>query len=876
MPAPLRRISVPVDADQAGKDQLIAEATGARTAAPEDGLDIARAMTIHVIPQAHIDLLWYWGLDEAREMVLDTFRSHIELLEADPSLTYAQSQAYAYDLVRAEAPPLFERLRKLVSRGQWEIVGGEWVESETSIPGPEARLRQFLAGQQFFMDHFGARAKVGWCPDGFTLQGDFMPQVLRQAGIDAYVHKRPRQRHAALPPVPYRWRGLDGSEVLACRCNNKGNGLPRLSEGVAAPAHKGDLAIIAEQFQRAGIDHLWGPMGIGDTGGANKYVLPSVSAWFTARYSTPGAFFQSVRSSVSPSDLPLHQGTIHGEFAGCLTTWANVKSLNRLAENSLQQAEFAIALGRLLGIAAGADDLGPAWRRLLLLQFHDSLAGCGTREIQQAVEHELQEVVHIAESLRDRQARRIASQIGFRQQEGMPLVVFNPLGCDFSGPVEAQLILSPAVAAAMPPSPPGGQVAWSDATSAADVKLFAVDDDGNESPVMIRRWRWVQKRCQAEIRFDVRNAPAMGYKTIYVKSMQKHAPSPVSNDGLLFKAGKMTVEFDPAGGIRMIHVKGHDPVIAPPGRPLGMPVLHKTGKYDINYGQELRAWETGFTGDQRPLTASACSVNRCSGGRFLVAFDYAIDAGSVRQEFLIEPDSDAIFAQVTGDWRQVEAYLKLHFQPQCNDTGFADQAYGFTSDLPRDNEHPMMYFAGLHNGKTGMLLTNNGRHGCMLSGGVLSLSIIRCASWPEAISDSGSFEINYSISIFDSAAPSWPAQCFRRAWAFNIRPFVCSPSGEGNSLPPARSLLQGAAGPATCLKPAHKGDGVVLRLFNPSPSGGEFVAPSIPGWRLCACDGFLEVPTGDDLPPGRRITLDPWRIVTLLWTRATDCPRTGR
>ena len=37
------------------------------------------------------------------------------------------------------------------------------------------------------------------------------------------------------------------------------------------PLDRGDVAIIAEAFEEAGLSQLWGPMGVGDVGGVNSY-----------------------------------------------------------------------------------------------------------------------------------------------------------------------------------------------------------------------------------------------------------------------------------------------------------------------------------------------------------------------------------------------------------------------------------------------------------------------------------------------------------------------------------------------------------------------------------------------------------------------------
>ena len=66
-----------------------------------------------------------------------------------------------------------------------------------------------------------------------------LPQLLRQAGYEMYIHMRPQEPELQLPADLYRWRGVDGSEILALRIavglyhTERDNIEQRLEEGTA-------------------------------------------------------------------------------------------------------------------------------------------------------------------------------------------------------------------------------------------------------------------------------------------------------------------------------------------------------------------------------------------------------------------------------------------------------------------------------------------------------------------------------------------------------------------------------------------------------------------------------------------------------------------
>jgi alpha-mannosidase len=788
---------------------------------------------IHVIPQAHIDLIWYWSPAEAERMVLATFRAHADLLEANPSYTYAQSQAWAYDLVRREDPELFARIQRLVQSGRWELVGGEWVEADTAIPGPEARIRQYLYGQSFFAQHFSRRSEVAWCPDVFTQLVGSLPQILRQAGMSYLVHKRPRERYGRLPITPYLWRGQDGTEILTLRTNNKGRGLPLLSEGSAVPAGTSEVEAVAAAHAAIGLYELWGPLGVGDIGGVNNYSLPKTQA--SVAFSTPSRYFAAV-SALERSRLPVVEGSLPVETVGCLTTWADVKGLNRAAENALQQVEYLQAICRALGRHAAVDEVHQLWREVLFMQFHDSVCGCGNEAIHTLVEQTYRHTLAQAATWRRRLARRVAEAVSWDGDRGVPVVVFNPIGHTHTCMVEARIDVPAALLDQVPTTDQAAEWCEIDCRSyRPEIGLEAVDDAGNTVPVLMTRYARMQQKQVATVRFLAQELPPFGYKTYALRkavvdsseaTAQSAATRAVSltsqGSEVRIQTGKLTLVFDSErGGIS--ELRRTDELAcryAAPHMPLGTLRIHHTGAYPIDYGQELRAWHTGFTGEVETVIPIGYRIHAYSGGRVAIACEYSYGQSRFRQEFLFEPGSEQVEVTLSGDWQEVEKYLKVHFG--CADfagsTAFADMPYGFVPALPSGQEHPMQYLCGVETAGNVLGVLNTGRYGCMWrEEDGLSVSVIRCATHPARISDRGAFSFTYSLTLLPQA-PGWQRRLQVAALAANVAPFAYAPEFTARVLPAQWAFL--AQEPshllATCLKPQQAGDKLVLRLYNPS------------------------------------------------------------
>jgi len=132
-------------------------------------------------------------------------------MEQFPEFRFTQSQPQLYDYVRQDYPDLFRAIQKQVQTGQWEPIGGMWVEADCNLSGGESLARQFLLGRQFFREHFGAEAEspVLWLPDVFGYAWN-LPQLIKEAGLDYFFTiKIGWSEYNRLPYDSFWWQGLE-------------------------------------------------------------------------------------------------------------------------------------------------------------------------------------------------------------------------------------------------------------------------------------------------------------------------------------------------------------------------------------------------------------------------------------------------------------------------------------------------------------------------------------------------------------------------------------------------------------------------------------------------------------------------------------------
>jgi len=332
------------------------------------------------VGHAHIDTAWLWPIEETRRKCQRTFATAVALMDEYPDFKFACSQAYQYAVIEQADPDLFARIKAKVKRGQWIPIGGSWVEPDCNLPSGESLSRQFLYGQRYFDRTFGARSTVFWNPDVFGYSGQ-LPQLMREAGMTRFLtQKLSWNRFTSPPHHSFRWRGLDGSEVVThFPPADTYNGVATVEELRYHAANYKDADRSGEAMYLFG----HGDGGGGPTPGMIERLVRCADLQGAPRVeiSDPDTFFEALETRID--DLAIIEGELYFEYhRGTYTSQAEIKRLNRQLEGSLQSLDFLAATSALAGRPAPTRErIEGLWRVLLTNQFHDILPGSSIAEV---------------------------------------------------------------------------------------------------------------------------------------------------------------------------------------------------------------------------------------------------------------------------------------------------------------------------------------------------------------------------------------------------------------------------------------------------------------------------------------------------------------
>ncbi|MBE3125274.1 MAG: hypothetical protein IMZ57_06410, partial [Acidobacteria bacterium] len=326
--------------------------------------------TVHLICTAHLDPVWQWRWEEGASEVLATFRNAVDILDEHRDLVFCHNEAVLYQWTEQLDPALFEAILRHVRAGRWAVAGGWFIQPDVNLPGTESLVRTIAEGRRYFRERFGVSPRVAYNFDSFGHSGG-LPQILKLAGYEMYIHMRPQAPELALPADLYRWRGVDGTTIPAYRIavglyhTERDNIEDRLCAGVALALELGrDVPV------------FWGLGNHG--GGATRLDLRTIDAFIAGEtrvrvvHSTPDRFYEAVKDAAA--EAPVFDGDLQRCFTGCYTSLSRVKRRAVASLGRLVQAEaFSAASWWLTGADFPETELGEAWNMNKFNDFHDIL-----------------------------------------------------------------------------------------------------------------------------------------------------------------------------------------------------------------------------------------------------------------------------------------------------------------------------------------------------------------------------------------------------------------------------------------------------------------------------------------------------------------------
>jgi alpha-mannosidase len=798
------------------------------------------------VGHAHIDMAWLWRLRHTREKAARTFSTVLHLMRQYPEYRFTHSSPQLYAYLEEDDPALFARIREQIEGGRWGITGAMWIEADTNIPSGESLIRQLLAGKRYIRERFGIDSRLLWLPDVFGYSWA-LPQIARGCGIDYFLTtKISWSQFNRFPYDTFRWRGIDGSELLTHFVTTPDPDSRMYTyNGRFTPA---EVAGLWKQYrQKETNDELLLLFGFGDGGGGptaemleagraleNLPGLPAVAQ------TLPETYFERLAARVDHDRLPVWDGELYLEYhRGTYTSQAYNKWANRQAEMLYHHAEWLSTLGDLLtGSDAYPDEaLRSGWERILLNQFHDILPGSSIAEVYEdsradyaAILATGREVVAVA------QERLLAAMA----RDSAGVVVFN--GCSWA---RDGLVALP----------------WSDELA----RGWLVDAGGA---------RVVTQQVSGErgdlLLLQARDVPALGYATF---SLGDGEPAPVEPPPLSVSARELEnddyrLELDGQGRLVSLYDKRYRrEVLAGPANVfqtfVDRPMAFDAWDIDIYYQER-----------QEDVTELLEAVVEETGPlRGVLRLQWRFLDSTITQRLTIYAHSPRIDFDTEVDWQERQILLKVAFPLRVRTTRATYEIQFGTIERPTHwntswdyarFEVPAQRWADLSEGDYGVALLNDSKYGYDVRDNVLRLTLLKSAIYPDPEADRGRQRFTYSLLPHggDWRAGEVVVEAYALNWPLAARAVAAQDNGE---LPERFSFAAVAASHVILetVKQAEDGDGWIVRFYECEQRRNPEVVVEF-GQRLnraVACNLIEEThePASVD---GNRLTfaIDPYEI----------------
>jgi len=755
------------------RDALIADLEALRDRYPQQGEIL---MTGH----AHIDLAWLWPYNETRRKVRRTFHTALSLMESDETFRFNQSTAAYYAKLEEDDPALLEKIKARVKAGNWETIGGMWVEPDTNMPTGESLVRQILYGQLYFERNFGTRHTVCWLPDCFGFSGA-LPQLLRQGGIDNFFTIKVNWSETnKFPHDLFWWEGLDGSRVLAHTFDNPIEGY----NGIVRPSTYFNTWKNFKDKARHTTTLL--AVGYGDGGGGvtpemitRARQLESFPVLPATRWGRVADFYSEARKA---PDLPVWEGEIYLELhRATLTSQSHVKRSHRHAERALITAETVASLGALLGGEQPAS-LEPLWRTVLKNEFHDILPGSGVHEINAEARAELEEVEAKARAEQQKALGTIASRLP-KGDIADALVVVNP---------------------SADPRPLR--------TTLADGSTIATA--GEVPPLGIA----VIDRKTAE--------PVAGLSVARDRLENAHIAARIGADGTI------TSLVHKATGREALAGRGNQLWVYAQDKPRNWDAWDIDEDYDKS-GIELTEVESIEVVEKGPHRAAIRIVRRWRHSTVTQTLSLAANGRriDIRTELDWHDRRSFLRALTPAAVRAREAVFECAYgivrRPTHSNTSWDEAKF----------EVPGHRFVDIAEPGFGLAMLNDAKYGHSARGNVLGLSLMRAPIYPDPIADEGEQVFTYALMPH---AGDWSEAGVREEAEDLNQPLLAI---EAKGLAVGTVALVGFSGidaALSGLKPAENGKDLVLRVYEPRGGRGDFGFTLPQGWRNAGAVNLME------------------------------------
>ena len=835
---------------------------------------LVQQATMHLDGNSHIDAAWLWPWSESVDVVKRTFATALQLMNEYPDYTFTQSAAQYNAWIAEKYPQMNAEIKRRIEEGRWEIVGGMWVEPDLNMPDGEAQVRSILVGKRWFQKEYGVDVRIGWNPDsfGYTWQ---LPQIYKKSGIDYFVTQKTTWNDTNQFPFKlFWWESPDGSKVLTYfphdYANNNLNPLRLAIDLGWARSHISGLTEMLDLY------------GIGDHGGGpTRAILDEGAHWMQPdkvvpkmEFGTAQSYFTGVESKlvsdsrvwdydsiakgyvapVSPGDgrvaIPTWKSELYFEYhRGVMTTQANHKRNMRDSEEQALNAEKLASLAWLGGDTYPADRLTEAWKKITFNDFHDLAAGSGIGIIYKEAQQDYDQVRWATNEISQQALKTLAARIDTHAASGVPVLIFNPLAWERSGPVTVDV--------QMPAQARNG-------VTVLDKGNRVVPSQVLESDAATGSYRLL---------IEARDVPSLGYTVLHVAPGARPFASDLKAEGLTLENSVLKVSVDgQTGCITSLYDKKANFETLAAGS-CGNQLQTFT-----DLPKQYDAWNIDpGTLDHVTSIDKADSVELVAKGplRAAIRVTRSWQSSKFVQEITLDAGADQVEVVNDIDWHETHVLLKAAFPlAAASSKATYEIPYGsIRRPTTRNNsweqaqfEVPALRWADLGDGQHGFSLLNNSKYGYDGKDNVLRISLLRSPAWPDPDADRGHNHFTYAL--YPHAGDWKQALTVRRGYEYNYVLQASQAQSHPGSFPADHSYVTVKPENVvlTALKKAEDADGLIFRVYEWAGETSE-VQIHVPGGATGATvTNLMEKPEGAALTivdDTVRVPIHPYEILTV-------------
>jgi len=722
----------------------------------------ASDLIVSAIGHAHIDTGWLWPVKETVRKCARTFATQLNIIEKYPDYIFGASQPQHYQFVKEFYPEIYNRIKKAVESGNWELQGGMWVEADCNLISGESMVRQLLHGKNYFMDDFGVDVDNLWLPDVFGYSAA-LPQILKKSGINYFLtQKLSWSQFNDFPHHTFNWRGIDNTEILThFPPENTYNS--ELDTEFLVPAQ-------SSFKEKEKIGEFISLFGVGDGGGGPKPENIELGRRMADLENSPRVKFDTAKNFFHrldsyKDDIETWVGELYLELhRGTLTTHGLVKKHNRKLEWKLRAVEI---LWSCIPIQKyPTNTLDGFWKKLLINQFHDIIPGSSINLVYQTTQREYEELQHGCDSLITQ-----AGKILFEKNPNS-FVLANTLSYPWKGMVP------------IPKSLHGFSI---------------IDENKKALPLQI-----CGEQVLAYIEID----------SLSFKSYRKSDPvllKQINLDELVLENDLICYRFDNNGSLISAFDKETE-----------MEILDGVGNVLSLYEDRPNDWDAWdidfFYRDALIETATSQRSEFGSKGDVLQELRFTLSIGNsqMKQTVSLNSNSKRLDFNTMVNWKEKHKMLRVHFPVSIiSDQASFDIQYGYVKRNTHRNtswDRAKFEVAGhkygdLSDHDYGVALLNDCKYGYMIHDNILDLNLLRSPNNPDPDADIG--EHGFTYSFFPHQYDLIRSDVIRESTCLNQKPIMFE-GVESNIEMPIR--LEGDGLELAVLKKAEKEDELILRI----------------------------------------------------------------